>query len=125
MSAVMDQIARAGYSQFVQDYVEHGDTLLGNVDLELIDRLHHDPRFASGVFYGFHRDVGGDLIDFRSYNGELGEGSLQLVIDRFTGAIYADIDRFNPYQDVVRIFGHLFREVLPGFFRRRKRTWRT
>jgi hypothetical protein len=39
-------------------------------------------------------------------------------MDRYTGHFYADVDRFNPYQDVVNAFGHVFGEVLPHLFRR-------
>lgn len=99
-------------------YSENGKTLLGTVRVpETIERLKTDRRFACGIFYGLHRDVGEDLIDFRSFNGELGRGSLQLVIDKRTGACYADIDAHNPYQDVVRIVGH-FGELVGHWWKR-------
>jgi hypothetical protein len=126
-SEVVRQLARAGYLSDLLEFRAVGETLLGRVDIspenEFIERLKADPRFANGVFYGLHRDVGADLIDFRSYSGELGKGSLQLVVDRVTGVCYADIDGFNPYQDVVNTLGHLFGEMLPNrlrkWFRRR------
>jgi hypothetical protein len=43
---------------------------------------------------------------------------MQLVIDQQTGHFHVDVDRFNPYQDVVNFFGHAFGEVLPNLFRR-------
>jgi hypothetical protein len=120
-SPVLAQIERAGYLPDFYEYQENGMTLLGVVDVSLIDRLKEDRRFAYGIFYGLHRDVGTDLIDFRSYSGELGPGSLQLVIDKVTGTCYADIDAFNPYQDVVNVIGHLFGEVV---WHRVRRLWR-
>jgi hypothetical protein len=74
--------------------------------------------FAHGILYGFHTDVGRNLTDFRSYTGTFGNGSLQIVMDWNTGYFYSDVDRFNPYQDVINAFGHLFGEVLPHLFRR-------
>lgn len=109
---VVLQLIEAGYlKDFVTYNVSQGETLLGTLrdPGAVIDRLREDPRFANGVFYGLHRDVGNDLIDFRAYSGEIKDsvGSLQLVIDKKTGNAYADIDGYNPYQDVVSTIGHL------------------
>jgi len=117
--AVVLQLSEAGYITDFKHYAENGETLLGIVDLAMIERLKADPRFAHGVFYGLHRDVGEDLIDFRSHTGVLGQGSLQLVIDKKTGQCYCDVDRHSPYSDAVGIVGHLFGEVLPGLFKRK------
>jgi hypothetical protein len=122
-SRVLDQIEKSGYMPWLLSYQESGETLLGFLDIGAVDLLKKDPRFANGIFYGLHRDVGKNLIDFRSYNGTFGKGSLQLVVDTVTGAVYADVDRWNPYQDVVSVVGHLG-EVLAGIprmFRRKKR----
>jgi hypothetical protein len=80
--------------------------------------LKNDPNFANGWLYGFHRDVGDNLADFRSFTGTFGDGSLQIVMDRYTGNFWIDVDRFNPYQDVVNFFGHAFVEVLPNLFKK-------
>lgn len=119
--AVVLQLSAAGYIADFLSYSENGETLLGTVKLDVIEKLKQDARFACGVFYGLHRDVGHDLIDFRSFTGTLGKGSLQLVIDKKTGACYADIDGHNPYQDLVGTLGHLFGAVIPGFFKRKRR----
>lgn len=111
------QIADAGYAERLLHFSVTGDHMAGIVDSTLIASLEHDERFANGLFYGLHTDVGSNLVDFRSYNGVIGPGSLQIVIDRKTGAFYADVDRFNPYEDVVRFLGHTG-EVLAGLFRR-------
>ena len=115
---VVHQLSAAGYlKDFVSYSQSQGETLMGIVRLDVIDKLKADPRFANGVFYGLHRSIGNDLIDFRSHTGELGTGSLQLVIDKKTGACYADIDHFSPYADVVGFVGHSG-EVVRHFFRR-------
>lgn len=106
---VLRQLRRSGY--FPAGFNRYtlsadGTTLVGNVQVALVDLLKLDTHFAHGNFYGLHRDVGAALIDFRSYNGALGKGSLQLVISRATGDCYADVDDHNPYQDVVRFVGH-------------------
>jgi hypothetical protein len=126
MTEIERQLQQAGYlDAFTSLSVsEDGSHLMGRVPCDIVDALILDARFANGVFYQLHRDdfdPGADLTEFRSYNGTLGKGSLQLVIDRRTGACYADVDKFNPYQDVVRIIGHTFGEVIPNWFRRRTR----
>jgi hypothetical protein len=115
------QLEQAGYRPYLTACSANGTTLFGTLDVNAIERLTTDPRFANGVFYGYHRDVGGDLTDFRSYRGAFGRGSLQLVVDRQTGQFYADIDKFNVYQDVVGFIGHAFGEVVPHWF---KKWWR-
>jgi hypothetical protein len=104
---VVLQLSDAGYLDYFLSYSEsEGETLMGVIKLEAIEKLRKDARFANGIFYGLHRNVGNDLIDFRGYNGTFGVGSLQLVCDKKTGATYADIDAHNPYEDVVRLVGH-------------------
>lgn len=115
---VVLQLTEAGYLKDFISYSEsQGETLMGLVRLDVIDKLKADPRFANGVFYGLHRSIGNDLIDFRSHTGELGIGSLQLVIDKKTGACYADLDHWSPYGDMVGFVGHTG-EVVGHFFRR-------
>jgi hypothetical protein len=115
---VVLQLSDAGYiTDFVSYSESEGETLMGIARLEIIDKLKADPRFANGVFYGLHRSIGNDLIDFRSHTGELGIGSLQIVIDKKTGAAYADIDHFSPYADVVGFVGHSG-EVVKHFWKR-------
>lgn len=76
-----------------------------------------DSRFARGVLHGLHADVGPNREDYRSHTGSLGRGSLQIVVDRMTGAAYADVDRWSPYSDVVGMVGHAG-EVIGGWFKR-------
>lgn len=82
------------------------------------DQLVADGSFAKGALYGFHINEvpGGNLTDIRSYTGTFGDGSLQIVVSANSLNFYADVDRFNPYQDLVKFFGHTFLEVLPGLF---------
>lgn len=112
------QLAKASLLPYVSDAEDKGHGVVGFVNLAVLPLLRSDPRFAEGVFYGLHQDVGHHLTDFRSYNGALGSGSLQLVIDQATGRFWADIDKHNPYQDVVRFMGHAFVEVVPGWLRK-------
>lgn len=120
----LEQLGRAGYLPYVLSYEERPNGIHGRVMLALVPLLQSDERFASGCLYGLHTDVGDCLTDFRSYNGSLGRGSMQVVIDKQTGRFFADVDAHNPYQDVVRFMGHAFAEVVPHFvmklFRRNK-----
>jgi hypothetical protein len=70
-------------------------------------------RFALGGLHHLHPEVGEHRWDFRSYRGTFGPGSLQLVVDYQTGRFYADIDLWNPYQDVVNWIGHSAEVVGP------------
>lgn len=112
------QLGRAGYLNCLTD-IEPGQGIVrATFDLALIGKLRDDGRFASGILYRLHTDIGHDLIDFRSFAGAFGKGSLQIVIDKKTGKFYADVDKYNVYQDLVGLFGHAFGEVLPYVWRR-------
>lgn len=125
MNEVRRQLEASGYLKMFSKYDEVGNTIRGQVPAHqsFVKILKQDPKFANGIFYQLHRDVGDKLIDFRSYNGSFGKGSLQIVIDQATGYCYADVDKYSPYHDLVSIMGHAFGEVIPGFFRwlRKKR----
>jgi len=79
--------------------------------------------FNFGILH--KKDVGGGpYTDYRSIMGVFGKGfpgSLQIVINNNTLQAYADVDRFNPYQDLRGFFGHAFIELIPpkvkGFFK--------
>lgn len=114
---IREQLERAGYLSYVASYTPEGRGWRGRIDLEVISLLDRDDRFAKGLLYGLHLDVGDgrNLVDYRSYTGALGRGSLQIVIDRDTGDCWIDVDRHCPYEDVVRFIGHAG-EVIAGFF---------
>lgn len=109
-----EQLKKSGYLAYVERYRVEGDGCRGTMRLEALQRLTGDTkRFASGVLYGLHEDVGSHLHDFRSFTGQFGTGSLQIVLDDQTGAFWADVDEANPYEDVVNIVHHTFGEVVP------------
>ena len=83
----------------------------------LLNALQTDSDFKCGVLYGFHTDLGSSLVDCRSITGTFGDGSLQIVFSQDSTNFHFDVDRFNPYQDVVNFLGHAFLEVLPHWFR--------
>ncbi|HEY0005397.1 MAG TPA: hypothetical protein VGB17_11360 [Pyrinomonadaceae bacterium] len=112
------QLWNAGLLGYASELTWNGHGYTGYFPTWIYDSLMGDSDFANGILYGFHVDVGRNAHDFRSYTGTFGDGSLQIVMDRYTGHFYADVDRFNPYQDVVNAFGHVFGEVLPHLFRR-------
>lgn len=87
------------------------------MNLAALDELSNDENFADGFLYGLHTDVGRELHDFRSYTGSFGDSSLQIVISADSGNFHIDVDQFNPYQDVVNFFGHVFVEALPSLFK--------
>lgn len=113
------QLEAAGYAGYVVACETTATTVRGTADARIVEALREDPRFQSGLGYGLHLDVGQFLADFRSFKGEFGPGSLQIVVDYVTGRFYADCDRFSPYEDLVGLAGHWFGEVIPNWFRRR------
>lgn len=118
---ILAQLERAGLVPFIVDVdPSNGESssISGRLRCDVVPVLDTDPRFASGVLYQLHKDVGGHLTEFRSHTGALGWGSLQIVIDKRTGRFHADLDEFNPYQDLVNFGGHSFKEVIPYLFRK-------
>lgn len=123
-TTILAQFTAADVLKYVVSVDSHGDedtALRGYMDLAVIDALDQDPRFARGPLHRLHADVGTHLTEFRAHPGEIGDGSLQIVIDQQTGRFYADVDLFSPYTDVVNIVGHSFGEVVPHWA---KRLWR-
>lgn len=118
MNEAHRQLEAAGCLPFLRDVLVSQFTVAAIAQLALVAKLRADTRFMSGIFFGLHRDVGDDLMDFRSFRGALGKGSLQIVLDKKTGRLYADVDRYSAYQDVVNVIGHLFGEVVPHWARR-------
>lgn len=116
---IIEQLRKARLFEFLRDVTTTESTIHGFVIdglmVDLLTQLRHDERFAEGKFYGLHRDIGHALVDFRAFRNALGEGSLQIVIDKETGRFYADVDKWNPYADVVNFVGHTG-EVIAGFF---------
>ena len=115
---VRAQLEAAGLTPYLVDTSASDHAVSGRMRITAINVLRADPRFASGLLYQLHKDVGEDLTEFRAHPGEIGKGSLQIVIDKQTGRFYADIDGFSPYSDVVNWIGHAFGEVVPSFFRK-------
>ena len=72
-----------------------------------------------------HKDELGEkrsknVYDFRSYttgSNRLGDMSLQINIGKTSGRARADLDRFNPAQDLAGAFGHFFLELIPNKFK--------
>lgn len=115
---VYEQLKAAGYLDHLASYALSENTIIGFATPAFLEKLKGDTRFANGMYYGYHRDVGTHLKDFRSHTGALGPGSLQVVIDTQTLAIYSDVDKFSPYSDLVGVFGHVFGELVPHAFRK-------
>jgi hypothetical protein len=117
---ILAQFGIADLMRYVVRLESHGgdDTHLhGWCDLAVLDVLRQDPRFAEGPWHLLHADVGDPKTEFRAHPGEIGHGSLQIVINTHSGYFYADIDRFSPYTDVVNIGGHAFGEVVPNWIK--------
>jgi hypothetical protein len=72
--------------------------------------------FRKGRLHNGHKDVGPARIDYRSFRGALGKGSMQIVVSTTTGAVFIDMDEFNPYEDVASFIGHAW-EVARNLFK--------
>jgi hypothetical protein len=114
---VLDQLERAGYLRYLLVRSATEKAVRGTMNLAIVAELWRDGRFAQGALHYLHEDVGTHRMDFRSYRGAFGKGSLQIVLDWKTGECYADIDSWNPYEDVVSWVGHAG-EVVRGWLRR-------
>lgn len=118
MTKVERHLQRAGYLDLAEDLTTDGLNASGRFPVEVFDRLMDDERFANGELHALHDDVGEHRHDFRGYRNAFGAGSLQIVMDRKTGRFHADVDKYNPYQDVSNFLGHAFGEVVPNWFKR-------
>lgn len=85
---------------FLEGHVDNGDTGI----------------FRKGCLHNRHKDVGPARLDYRSFRGALGRGSMQIVVSTTTGAVFIDMDRFNPYEDLASFIGHSW-EVIRNRFR--------
>lgn len=111
---VAGQLQKAGLTRFIVGPVEvEPMRIKGKMDLAVWAELRGNPEFRSGPWHLLHK-VGPDQTEYRSHRGVYGEGSLQVVYSPVTGAFEADVDVFNPYEDVVGAFGHLLGEVVPN-----------
>jgi hypothetical protein len=107
----MRQLRRSGYAVFLQHVYCDEACVRGTIKPELLGvlerRLREDCDHGTcGGLHGLHKDVGRNRFEWRSHRGTYGDGSLQIVIGRDTGRVYADIDRFSPYDDLVGFAGH-------------------
>jgi hypothetical protein len=82
---------------------------------EALDALRNCTRFARGPLGILHgRVVGGVVTEFRSYRrDEL--HSLHVVLGK--RGVFADLDRFNPYQNPWDLLKHGFLELMPYLLR--------
>lgn len=120
------QLERAGLLPFIQTFDgSDGVSISGYMSLFALRKLEGDNRFRSGPLHLMHGEVGAHRIEFRADPGELGDGSLQIVIDKKTGHFHADVDQFSPYTDLANFVGHAVGEVLPyvlkKLFRRKRK----
>jgi len=83
---------------------------------EALGALRDRDIFARGPLGILHsRAVGGVLTEYRSYRrGEA--SSLHIVIGK-KGRAFADLDRFNPYQNPLELLKHGLLELMPHLLR--------
>lgn len=120
---VLQQILAAGLYPFLQDcdISDDGASVDGIASALILDNLDNNAYFLRGPLSALHPEIGTPRRDYRSLQGKYGPGSLQCVINPVTLKVHLDIDRYNPYHDLVRWVGHTG-EVLKGWwpFRRRQ-----
>jgi hypothetical protein len=112
-AAVLLQLDKAGVLEHCKTVVPGEAKVTGRVSLLALNHLRKHPQFSPPVPAILHgADVGSPRIEFRSYRGAFEDDtSLQVVINPKTGAFYADLDRFNPTQDVHGFLAHNILEV--------------
>jgi len=82
---------------------------------EALQALRNRMRFARGPLGILHsRVVGGVVTEFRSYRRDQ-RHSLHVVVGK--RGIFADLDRFNPYQNPLDLLKHGFLELAPHLLR--------
>ena len=121
MSKVVEQLSASGLLGDIKAMLvtPDGKKVYGRVDMRTIVKLRADKEnFIETDLHHLHKDVGGDRVDFRGIKNKFGKGSLQIVISQETGVLYADVDKWNPAQDLVNWTGHTFGEVIPNWFKR-------
>ena len=119
LTEVERQLEAAGYLDLIWSRTVVNGCLRANCTPTLHHVLRSDDRFKEGIGHLLHADVGKHRVDFRSHRGEFGKGSLQIVIDRKTGALYADVDAHSPYDDVVGFVAHnaeVLKNKIKGWF---------
>ena len=121
MNEAYKQLTRCGALAYLKNVKILGPAVYADADLQIIDALKADKSFLAGIGHLLHGDVGDDRCDFRSIRGSFGKGSLQIVVSKQTWKLYADIDMFSPYDDVLGFFGHIG-EVLKFWKRKPKET---
>ncbi len=85
--------------------------------------LHDRRRFRQGPLGILHSaQVGGLDTEFRSFRRR-GELSLHVVLGR-SGLVFADLDRYNPYQNASGLLLHGLFELAPHLFRALRRRLR-
>jgi hypothetical protein len=135
----LHQLVQVDLFKYLRDSrLENDSHLRATADPHILIALRADAaadrHFKEGSFYWLHPEVGDaarkaglkpHLTEFRSHTNSIGLGSLHLVIDQTEvlgrHALYADVDKYGPYSDLVGMFGHLLGEVIPNKFRRRDR----
>lgn len=117
----VDQLVASGYFPFVTNFIVDGDGCRGVFSQTARLALAADTRFQSGPFSLLHPDIPEPRRDYRAIKGTFGRGSLQLVVCDTTGEFWCDVDRFSAYQDVVNQIGHLFGEVIPWPWKKKRK----
>jgi hypothetical protein len=82
---------------------------------EALEALRNRARFARGPLGILHGGVvGGVVTEYRSYRRDERQ-SLHVVLGK--RRVFADLDRFNPYQNPLDLLKHGFLELMPHLLR--------
>lgn len=117
----VDQLSGLAIWAYISAFYPDGDGCRGILAPAGQAILHADARFQHGPFGLLHPDIPAPRLDYRAIRGAVGPGSLQIVLHPPTGQFWCDVDRFSAYQDVVNQIGHLFGEVIPWPWKKKKK----
>lgn len=117
LARIRGQLYRAGLEDYLVTAIDHPAVpgnrahISGTIKKRAVWYLLRHKLFRKAPAR-LHPEVGKVRVEFRSLEGMLGAGSLQVVVGVWSGRYEADIDIYNPLQSVESLIRHNVEEVI-------------